>query len=123
MAFAHVDGFGDQDRGRDFAGVAAAFSSLLRRRGSVEARKRTVRTESHLRADNIHTNRQSLGNVLRGTNHVHNKDVGGVELLNCPFRGDADGADKDLGFAGDDDVDEGGELAACVVFVLCERSK
>ncbi len=47
--------------------------------------------------------------------YVHDEDAGFVELLYCPLRRHADGADEELGLLLDDDVDELGELTFGVI--------
>lgn len=59
-----------------------------------------------LRANNVDTDRESLGHVLGGTDHVHNGDSRGVKLIDSPFGRDANGRHKEAAFFLDHDWNE-----------------
>lgn len=97
LALAKVNDLGDKDRGRDLAGVATALGALG--------------------ADNVDTNGESLGDVLGGTDHVHDRDAGSVELVDSPLGRNTDGRDEEVALLLNHDVDELGQGAASVVLV------
>ena len=47
--------------------------------------------------------------------YVHNEDTGFVKLLYCPLRRHTNGADEQLGFLLDDDVDQFGKLTFGII--------
>ena len=87
----------DEDRGGDLAGVAAALAALG--------------------ADDVDASLDGLDYVLRGADHVHDRDARGVELVHGELRRDADGRDEDGRALLDDHVDQLRELALRVVLV------
>jgi hypothetical protein len=95
VALHHLDGCGDEDRGRHVAGVAAALAALC--------------------ADHVDAEVEAFLDVLGVPDHVHVEDAGFVQFLDNGFGRDADGADEELGARVDDDVDELVQLALCVV--------
>lgn len=94
MSLDRLDAAGDEDTSRDVSSVSSSLSSL--------------------RANDIDALRESLGAVLDGSDHVHDGDTSGVELVDGGTGRDSDGADEESCLLGDDDVDELVELSSSV---------
>jgi hypothetical protein len=70
-----------------------------------------------LRADDVNAGLDGLDDVLRCTDHVHDRDARGVELVYGELRRDANGRDEEGRALLDHDVDQLWELALGVVLV------
>lgn len=66
-------------------------------------------------ADEVAADVDGLLDVLWVADHVHDGDACGVQAVDSLARGNADCGDEEGGLFGDDDVDELGKLALCVV--------
>jgi len=91
---------GDEDSGRNIAGVAAALATLG--------------------ADDINANVEALLDVLGVTDHVHGENTSTVQTLDDSLGRNTDGGDEELRAALDDDVDELVKLALGVVIASGE---
>jgi hypothetical protein len=85
LALAELGDGGDEDRGWDIASVATALASLG--------------------TDQVDADVKAFLDVLGVADHVHVEDAVFVELLDDVLGGDADGGDKELGAAVNDDLD------------------
>lgn len=92
---ADLNNGGDEDSGRDVAGVATTLTTLS--------------------ADDVDTKVDALLDVLDVADHVHVDDAGSVELVDDGLGGHTDGGNEELAAGLDDDVDELVKLALGVV--------
>ena len=76
-----------------------------------------------LRADEVHAPVQGLSRVRGLADHVHDQDAALVQPVHHPLRGDADGADEQLGLLLDDHFDELVQLSFGVVVVGLSRAR
>ncbi|KAI3485919.1 hypothetical protein L1887_50573 [Cichorium endivia] len=82
--------------------------------GNVTSVSTTLAT---LEDDHVDTGLEDLGGVLGVTNDTGHHDLGIVQLFDDLDRGHTDGGNEELGARLNDNVDELGELAVCVVGV------
>lgn len=95
LALAELGDGGDEDGGRDIAGVSSTFATL--------------------RADDIGTRIKRFLNVLGVADHVHVQDTGAVETVDNMLGRDTDGRNEEPGAAFNDNIDEFVEFALGVV--------
>lgn len=103
VALAGLDDRGDEDGGGNVAGVATALTALG--------------------ADDVHAEREALGNVLGVADHVHVEDSVLVQAVNDVLGRHTDGRDEKLGALGNDDVNQLIELALGVIVAMVKRSR
>lgn len=98
LALDQLGNGGDEDSGRDIAGVTTALTTLG--------------------ADNINANIKGLLDVLGVADHVHAEDASTVELIDDSLGGDTDSGDEKASLFLDDNINELTELALGVVVAI-----
>ena len=113
-----VDARRDEDRSRHVTSVAATFAGL--RTDDVGAR--CERLGDVLRvADHLQPVVEQPGSKKEDLVHIHDRDPGLVQFVNDVFGRDSNGADEELDFLFDDDVDQLRQLSLCIVVLERRR--